>query len=64
MATMLPMLPKCCPKGPRPQTAYPQTSWWTQKRLAHVRAWQARGWRAHVARRRAFVIFTRDAKEA
>ncbi len=48
---------------PLSATARTSRSWWIDRGLAHVRLWDARGWRARLDWRDACVHFTRDAKE-
>ncbi len=48
---------------PLSATARTSRSWWIDRASAHVRLWDARGWRARLDWRNACVHFTRDAKE-
>ncbi len=41
-------------------SAHVETYYWTGRTLAHVRAWERRGWRARLDRRNRRVRFIRD----
>ncbi len=48
--------------GPLPLSAYITSWWWHNATYAHVRGWEALGWRARYDRLNECVHFTRDAK--
>lgn len=50
--------------GPLPMAAYITSWWWHNPNFAHVRGWEAVGWRARYDRLNECVHFTRDAEEA